>query len=143
MTAMVSSMTLFEGVGAGRVEFVVGLAGPALVPGDDGEVLLERGEVVAHGAHLGTTGAAGQEEQHRVVGAVAANHEVEVVAVDVDGGEFGDRAGDGVAVRVDDRVGGGGACECDGEADQPECCEHGDGSSHDERPPARRSVVLW
>ena len=95
-----------EGEGVGGVELVVGLPRAALVPGDDREVLFELGEVSAHGAELGAAGAAGEEQQHGIVDAVAPDHEVQVVSVDVDGAEFGDAAGDLVAVGVDDRGGG-------------------------------------
>jgi hypothetical protein len=64
------------------------------------------------------------------------------VAIDIERGQLGDRAVDRIAIRVDDRVRGGGACEQGREADQPECCENGDGSPHDERPPARGVVLL-
>ena len=69
MTAIVSSIAL-EGVGVGGVERVVGLAAAALVPGDDGEVSFECREVFAHRAHLGATRPTGEEQQHRIVGAV-------------------------------------------------------------------------
>ena len=80
-----------EGDRVGRVELVVRRAGAALVPGDDGDVFFELGQVAAHGAELAATGAAGEEQQHRVVDAVPADHQREVVAVDVDGGQLGDR----------------------------------------------------
>jgi hypothetical protein len=72
-----------EGQGAGGVELVVGVPGAPLIPGDDGEVFFEVGEVLAHGSHFGSAGSAGEEEQHGVVDAVTSDELREVVAVGV------------------------------------------------------------
>ena len=53
------------------------------------------------GAALRTTGSAGEEQQDGVVRRGSPDHQPELLAVDVDGGELGDAAGDLVAVRVD------------------------------------------
>ena len=79
-------------VGVGRVERRVGRTRAALVERGHGEVLLEGGKVVAHGAELGPTGAAGEEEQDGVVGVVPPDHQPELAAVDVDRRQFGDAA---------------------------------------------------
>ena len=115
--------------GRGRIELGVGLAGPSLIPGDDGEALLEGGQVVAHGPHLRTAGAPGQEQQHRVVGAVAADHHRQVVAADLDAGEFGDAPGWRRAVGPGDRVGRCRADQPGQHHDQPDGCEYGDAAA--------------
>ena len=81
------------------------MTGAALVPGGNGEVLLELGQVAAHRSEFGAARTTGEEQQYRVVEAVAADHECLVVAVDVDGDEFGDTAVEHRTVRAPDRVG--------------------------------------
>ncbi len=94
-----------QGDGVGRIQLGVGGAGSALVPGHDGEVLLEPGQVPPHRAELRTPGTPGEEEQDRVVGAGATDHQPEVVAPDVDGGQLGHGARERRSVGRGDRGG--------------------------------------
>ena len=95
-----------QGHRVGWVELVVGLPGAPLVEGDDHEVVLECLAVAPHRAELAAAGSAGQEQQHRVLGAAPADHQREVMPADLHPGQLRDAAGDRLAVRVDDRVGG-------------------------------------
>ena len=67
--------------------------------------------MAAHGAEFRAAGAAGQEQQHRVVGARAADHQAEVVAVDLHVGELGDASGQRLTVRTEDRRGAPGTTD--------------------------------
>ena len=114
----------------GRVELVVGLARAPLVQGDDHEVVLEGLTVHAHGTQLTSSRPAGEEEEHRVVGAAAANHEGQVVTVDLHTGQLRNAAGDAATIAVDDRVRGGGAGHDHDDHQQRERCEAGRGPSN-------------
>ena len=114
-----------QGECRGGVELVVGASGAALVEGDDGEVLLEGLSVVPHRPELGAAGSTGEEEQHRVLGALTADHHGQVVAVDVDPDELGDAPGERLAVGGKDRRGAGRAGDAHREHGEGDGGEHG------------------
>ena len=117
----------------GRIEGVVGLAGPPLVEGDDDEILLEDLQVPAHGAEFAAARSAREEEQHGALGAVAADHQRQVVAAELDTRELGDAAGERLAVGTENRVGGRRASDRDGERDERDGDQRRHGTSGVER----------
>jgi hypothetical protein len=116
----------------GGIERRVRAARPPLVPGDDHEPLLEPG-VEPHRADVGAAGPAGEVEEHRQVGAAAADHEGLRVAADRGGRELGDAAGEHAAVAAEDRRRRGGPG--DGDADRGE--DERDGARRDPAPGAQ------
>ena len=120
----------------GRVERRVRVSGAPLIPRRDRDVLFELRQVAPHRPELGPAGTAGEEQQHRVVDAVPADHDRLVVAVHVDLDEFGHAALQFVAVGSRDRIGAGRSRQPGGQHDQPDAGQPGHGPS---RPAADRA----
>jgi hypothetical protein len=72
----------------------------------------------AHRTHLRSARPAGQEQDHRVVGAMTTDHHRQFVSVAFDGRQFRHRTGDCLAGGVDDCVGTGGSSKHCGEPNE-------------------------
>ena len=100
------------------------------------------GQVVAHGPELRPARAAGQEEQHRVVGVVPPDHQPELVAVDVDGCQLGDAPGQRFSISAGDRSRGCGPGDDERDPDeQGGGCRHGRPAQDAARAPGAKVSV--
>ena len=93
--------------------------------------------MVAHGAELGPTGSAGEEEQDGIVGVVPPDHQAELVAVDVDRRQFGDAALHRLTVGPRDRSRGGRSGHEEGDPD-----DHA-GGCRQGSPPQHAADATW